>query len=69
MHIKIKDTKYSRDLSNMAVLCNDPIEVTKYQQELKRRKETRLRDEEINNLKNEVAEIKSLLKQIIDDRI
>lgn len=66
MEFKIKDTKYSRDLSNMAVLCNDSNEVRRYQKEMQKRREERARDNEINNLKNDVAEIKSLLQKIIE---
>lgn len=66
MEIKIKGTKFSRDLNNMAVLCNDPSEVRKYQQEVEKKKQLLARDVEINNLKRDVAEIKSLLQKIID---
>lgn len=66
MEFKIKDTKYSRDLNNMAVLCNDSNEVKKYEREMQKRREERSRDKEINNLKNDVAEIKSMLQKIIE---
>ena len=66
MEVKIKNTKFSRDLGNMAVLCNDPAEVRKYNQEMEKRRQQYARDVEINNLKSEVAEIKTLLKQIIE---
>lgn len=66
MHYRIKGVKYSRDLDNMAVLCEDKSEITRYQTEIRKQQENRLRDIEINNLKNDVAEIKALLKQIIE---
>lgn len=66
MHYRIKGVKYTRDLDNMAILCSDTSEVARYQAEMKKQQENRLRDKEINSLKNDVAEIKALLKQIIE---
>lgn len=50
----------------MAVLCNDRSEVVKYENELKKHQENLARDEEINRLKFEISEIKSMLKVLID---
>lgn len=66
MEVKIKDTKFSRDLTNMAVLCNDPAEVRKYKQEMEKRRQIHNVNAEINNLKSDVAEIKSLLNKILE---
>lgn len=66
MHYRIKGVKYSRDLDNMAVLCEDKSEVIRYQTEVRKQQENYRRDIEINSLKNDVAEIKALLKQIIE---
>lgn len=65
MKLKIQGTKFSRDLKNMAVLCNDKSEVTKYESELKKFRENQARDEEINKLKNEISEIKEMLQILI----
>lgn len=65
MRVKIEGTKYSRDLSNMAVLCNDRSEVSRYESEMRKHKQNTSRDEELNNLKKEVAELKSLLQVLI----
>lgn len=65
MKIKIEGTKYTRDLSTMAVLCNDKSEVLKYQAELKKHQENMRRDEEINNIKSELSEIKQMLQVLI----
>lgn len=65
MRLKIQGTKFSRDLNNMAVLCNDKSEVTKYETELKKFRENKLRDEEINKLKDEITEIKQMLQILI----
>lgn len=65
MKYEIKGTKYSRDLDNMAVLCRDLTEKARYEKELKKFRENQLRDNEINNLKQEVSEIKSMLQELI----
>ena len=66
MHYQIKGTKYVRDLSNMAVLCGDTSEIRRYNKEMQKMQQEQQRDLEINNLKNEVAEIKALIKQLIE---
>ena len=65
MKLKIEGTKYSRDLKNMAVLCNDRSEVIRYENELKKHQENLIRDEEINKLKSELSEIKQMLQVLI----
>lgn len=65
MKYKIEGTKYSRDLDNMAVLCTDVTEKIKYETELRKFRENQFRDNEINNLKHEVSEIKSMLQELI----
>ena len=65
MKLKIQGTKFSRDLNNMAVLCNDRSEVTRYESEMIKYRENQIRDEEINKLKNEISEIKEMLQILI----
>jgi predicted RNase H-like nuclease (RuvC/YqgF family) len=65
MKLKIQGTKFSRDLNNMAVLCNDRSEVTRYESEMRKYRENQIRDEEINKLKNEISEIKEMLQILI----
>jgi|LauGreDrversion4_2_1035121.scaffolds.fasta_scaffold13901_1 predicted RNase H-like nuclease (RuvC/YqgF family) len=66
MKYDIKGTKYTRDLQNMAVLCKDKTEKMRYEEEIRKHKENQNRDTEINNLKNEMAEIKSLLQILVN---
>lgn len=66
MQYKIKGTPYTRDLNNRAVLCDDKSEVLRYEAEMKKLRENRSRDMEINKLKNDVAEIKALLQQLVE---
>jgi hypothetical protein len=65
MKVKIEGTKYSRDLNTMAILCTDPSVKMKYEQELAQYRENIRRDEEINNLKRDISEIKSMLQSLI----
>lgn len=65
MKLKIQGTKFSRDLTNMAIVCSDKSEVTKYQMELQKHKENVARDNEINKLKNDISEIKEMLQVLI----
>jgi hypothetical protein len=65
MKYKIAGTKYTRDLDNMAILCNDKTEITRYENEMRRHRENQHRDEEINNIKSELSEIKQMLQVLI----
>lgn len=65
MKLKIEGTKFSRDLNNMAILCNDKSEVIRYENELKKHQENLARDDEINKLKSELSEIKQMLQVLI----
>lgn len=66
MKHEIKGTQFVRDLKNMAVLCNDNTVKMKYEDELRKHKENQSRDTEINNLKNEISEIKSMLQVLMN---
>ena len=65
MKYKIAGTKYTRDLDNMAILCNDKTEITRYENEMRRHRENQHRDEEINKMKSELSEIKQMLQVLI----
>jgi hypothetical protein len=66
MRVKIEGTQYSRDLTNMAVLCSDHSVKNEYEIELAKHHENLRRDKEINKLKTELSEIKSMLRTLID---
>lgn len=65
MKVKIEGTKYSRDLNTMAILCTDSSVRLKYEQELAQHRDNLRRDQEINSLKNDISEIKSMLQSLI----
>lgn len=66
MRLKIQGTQYIRDLNNMAVLCGDRSVAQKYQAELKKHLADKKRDEEINRLKQDMSDIKSMLQTLIE---
>ena len=66
MRIPIEGTKYSRDLNNRAVICHDISVARKYNDELIKLKENDRRDQEINSLKDEISELKSMIKVLMD---
>lgn len=66
MKVKIEGTKYSRDMNNRAVICTDPSVLRAYNAEQMKRYENERRDREINSMKNEISEIKAMLKTLIE---
>lgn len=65
MQVKIEGTKYSRDLENRALVCNDRGVLDNYMMERRKERENQRRDTEINSLKKEISEIKSMLQTLI----
>ena len=63
-YMKVKDNEdLVRDKNNSAILNVDADALSKYKM---RREQERKRNEEIDELKKDVSEIKSLLLQMID---
>ena len=63
-YVKVKDNDdLVRDKNNSAILSVDMDALSKYKM---RREQERKRNEEIDTLKKDVSEIKSLLLQMID---
>lgn len=65
MKYKIKDTPFTRDLRNMAVLCTDRSIKAKYEQQMSLVNENKRRDDEINRLKEDISDIKSMLQTLL----
>jgi hypothetical protein len=66
MKYKIKNTPFTRDLKNMAILCTDKSVKNKYEQQMALLSENKRRDEEINKIKDDISDIKSLLIKMIE---
>ena len=64
--IKLVDTdKYERDSHSKAILSNDNSGLLAYKNRKKHMQQIESYGDDINNLKNEMVEIKNLLKQIL----
>lgn len=64
--IKLTDTnKYERDSHSKAILSNDLPALQAYKNRKKHMQQIESYGDDINNLKNEMVEIKNLLKQIL----
>ena len=66
MRVKIEGTQYSRDMESRAVVCSDRNVLDAYMMERKKERENERRDKEINSLKTEISEIKSMLQTLIN---
>jgi hypothetical protein len=56
---------FVKDMNNFAILNTNKSAVVKHQQKMAELKRAKLVESEINNLKSEVSEIKSMLGQIL----
>ena len=63
---RVKDNlNYVKDMNNFAILNTNKSAVAKHQQKMAELKRAKLVEEEINNLKSEVSDIKGMLNQIL----
>lgn len=63
---RVKDNlNYVKDMNNFAILNTNKSAVAKHQQKMAELKRSKLVEEEINNLKSEVSDIKGMLNQIL----
>lgn len=62
----VKDTPYVRDMSNQAILNTDRSVIKKHEKMIADLQKEENREKELTTLKNEMAEIKSLLKQLVN---
>lgn len=61
-----ENPNYVKDLKNFAVLNTNKSVVAKHEQKMAELKRIKQTEEEINTLKSEVSEIKSLLSKILN---
>lgn len=61
-----ENPNYVKDLSSFAVLNTNKSVVAKHEQKMAELKRIKQTEEEINTLKSEVSEIKSLLSKILN---
>jgi cob(I)alamin adenosyltransferase len=63
----VKDTPYVRDMTTQAILNTDRTVIRKHEKKMADLEKEENREKELNILKNEMAEIKSLLKQLVNN--
>jgi hypothetical protein len=64
--VKVKNSPFVRDINTMALLNTDRKVISKdeaYKREMQKEK---LKNEEIQDIKNEIAELKKIMKQLLD---
>lgn len=66
-HAKIKDTPgYVRDMSNQAVLNNDNSALEAYKKKREKQRELNSTISEINTMKQDINELKTLMQRLLE---
>lgn len=69
MKLKVKENeRLVRDSNNFAILNTDRSVIKSHEQRMEILQKKKLQEEEINNIKNDVSEIKDMLKQLMTQR-
>jgi len=69
MYAKVKDRKdLVRDMSTKAILAVDHTLISRHEQYMAQKKKEQNIQNQINNLRDDVSEIKELLKILIDGK-
>jgi predicted transcriptional regulator len=66
MKLRVKENeKLVRDSTNMAILNTDPDAVKRHEQKMAQLRKAKQQEEEINNLRQEISDIKSMMQELI----
>ncbi len=69
MRMKVQENeRLVRDGSNFAILNTDRSALSAHEQKMAQLRRVKAQEEEINTLKNDISEIKDLLKQLMTQR-
>jgi hypothetical protein len=69
MKLKVKENeRLVRDSGNFAILNTDRSAIQSHEQKMAQLRRIKSQEQEINNLKGDIAEIKSLLQQLMTQR-
>lgn len=69
MKLKVRENeRLVRDSNNFAILNTDRSVIKSHEQRMEILQKKKLQEEEINNIKNDVSEIKDMLKQLMTQR-
>ena len=69
MRLRVKeDERLVRDTSNFAILNTDHEVLTSHERKLRQLQKEKSQEEEINNIKRDVSEIKDMLRVLLEQR-
>lgn len=69
MRLKVQENeRLVRDSSNFAILNTDRSALSAHEQKMEQLRKMKAQEQEINTLKNDISEIKDLLKQLMTQR-
>ena len=69
MRLKVQENeRLVRDSSNFAILNTDRSALSAHEQKMGQLRRVKAQEEEINNIKSDISEIKDLLKQLMTQR-
>ncbi len=66
MHIQTENPNYIRDTKSKALLASSLAEKQKFMAEQKKVEKIQLLENDINNMKSDIASIKQLLERIVE---
>lgn len=65
-YARVQDTTFIRDLKTSAILQTDQVILRRHETRMRELQKEQMREQEINTLKEDVREIKDLLRQLIE---
>jgi len=69
MKVQVKDNnRFVRDTRNFAILNTDRSVIAEHERKLARIQREKQQQEEINNIKSDVAEIKAMIAQLLQSK-
>ena len=69
MRLKVQENeRLVRDSSSYAILNTDRSALSQHEQKMEQLRRIKSQEQEINSLKNDISEIKDLLKQLMTQR-
>lgn len=69
MKPRVRDhEKFVRDPKNLAILNTDEMAIKKHELKMEQLRKQKQRDEEINVIKNDLQELKTMLRELINGK-
>lgn len=69
MKLRVKENeKFVRDSNNLAILNTDRDAIKRHEFKMEQLRKQKQRDEEINTIKNDINELKQMLRELINGK-